>query len=191
MNEKLKEKLLSQSNNRLIQTIKNSNLPELSKYNKETIEFYCSNPGYYRNITSEKQAYLVSEPQIKYLKPIKNKNEIETSDPAKDNNGEIPPIRIIYSILGIKNSFDLNSIDKKRFESKLWTQYKSFIVQIFGLSNIENDDIESLFESDEKLEFEDVFKLVNICLNRWCGACLEEKENKYYIKNNGFDIINV
>jgi hypothetical protein len=184
MNNNLKQNLLKQHNDRFQNKMKEtlSKLTqEINSYDKETINFYSLNIGYYNNLISEKNFFVLNgNPQIKELTQINDK---------QNNNNSIPPIRIIYAILGLKHSFDKSIIDIKRLKSKIWIKYRNFLIEYFHLSNIENTDLEDIYNL-ETLEIEDVLCLLNMCLDYWCGnlIILNEK-NEYYMKNNGFNII--
>jgi len=178
MNEKIQKHLLELNHIKLRQKLKNRLIDfsnELKSYDKETLNFYNLNPGYYNNLKFEKEALLISEPEIKELKNIETQNR--------------PPIRIIYAILGLKHSFDDSIIDVKRLKSKVWIKYRNLLIEVFHLSNIEDEDLEDIFSLDE-FEINDVLIFVNMCLNYWCGnEIILNEQNQYYMSNNGFNIL--
>ena len=91
-------------------------------------------------------------------------------------------IRCIYAILGVKSSFDTTPIDPRRFTSSVWLKYSNSIAMTFNFHDL---------ILEEPLKFDDVFQLVDACINKWSGGSLQKNTDmSYFIKNNGFDIIN-
>jgi hypothetical protein len=181
MNEQLYNKLLAKysNNNDKIKADLTTLGYDINHLSKECVDFYSKNPGYFFNLKKEKDAYLISPPQIKFL---------AAHDPACPSNiivknEKLRLMRIIYAIIGVESSFDNSPIDKNRFESVVWLKHFNIIANTFSFNNMEMNDT---------VKFKDVFNLVDNCIYNWSGGKLQIREDNktYFIVNNGYNIIN-
>ncbi len=139
---------------------------DISHLNKEDIDYYSKNPGYFQNLMMEKNALEKSKPLIK---------NISSQDSAALKNSKLGCIRLIYSCLTIESSFDKSEIPLQRFKSDIWNSCISDIILTFNINTIMRDDFNE----------EEIIQILSECIDLWCGGEIIQINNNFQIKDNG------